>query len=102
MILTIEYIKQIIADFFSQKPVNKVWLFGSYARGDADENSDIDVLVDIELIKGIGSDYFKWNSQLAKMLNKKVDIVSLGDENIYIKPLIEKDKLVLYERNHRG
>ena len=29
--------------FFSDKPVKKVYLFGSFARGEADENSDVDL-----------------------------------------------------------
>lgn len=48
MILSKEYIKQAIADSFKDKPVSKVWLFGSYARDEADENSDVDVLIDVE------------------------------------------------------
>ncbi len=98
MILTIEYIKQIIADFFSQKPVNKLWLLCSYARSDADENSDIDVLVDIDYTKPVEWDYYTWNEQLAKKLNNKVDIVDAGWENKYIKPFIDKDKFIIYER----
>jgi uncharacterized protein len=98
MILTTEHIKHVIASFFEKKPVRKVWLFGSYARGDADENSDVDVLVDIDYIPGIASDYITWRDDLANRLNKKVDIVSAGWESKYIKPFIDKDKLIIYER----
>ena len=98
MILTQQQIKQIVSDFFSQKPVDKVWLFGSYARGEADEDSDVDVLVDIDYNKPIEWDYCTWNLQLAKILNKKVDIVDAGWENKHIKPFIDKDKMVIYER----
>ena len=96
--MTTEHIKQIVADFFKKKPVKKVWLFGSYARGEADESSDVDVLVDIEYREGIASDYILWREQLAEKLNKKVDIVSSGWESKYIKPFIDKDKFVIYER----
>jgi predicted nucleotidyltransferase len=98
MILTTEYIKQVITGFFEKKPVEKVWLFGSYARGEADENSDVDVLVDIDYIPGIASDYITWRTDLAKRLDKKVDIVSAGWENKHIKPFIDKDKFMIYER----
>jgi len=37
-----EYIDRI-KNFFNNKPVLKAYLFGSYSRGDADENSDIDI-----------------------------------------------------------
>jgi predicted nucleotidyltransferase len=98
MVLTINDIKTVVADFFKDKPVKKVWLFGSYARGDADENSDVDVLVDIDTQKKVGLGYFTWHEQLAQKLQKKVDVVSAGWENKFIKPFIEKDKMVIYEK----
>lgn len=98
MVLSVGHITQVVNDFFDAKPVKTVWLFGSYARGDADENSDVDVLVDIDYSVPIGWDYFTWNDELARQLNKKVDIVSLGWENKYIKPFIDADKKVIYER----
>ena len=98
MILTTEHIKQVISEFFSKKPIKKVWLFGSYARGDADDNSDVDVLVEIDYNALIGLDYFGWNDELADKLHKKIDIVSAGWENKHIKPFIDKDKFVIYER----
>ena len=98
MILTNEQIKKIVTDYFAQKPVRTVWLFGSYARGDADDDSDVDVLVDIDHTNPVGWDYFVWNEELAKKLNKKVDIVSAGWEHKLIKPFIDKDKMVIYER----
>ena len=98
MILTTEHIRQVIASYFDTKPVKTVWLFGSYARGDADENSDVDVLVDLDRSTSVGLDYFSWSGELAQRLNKKVDIVSAGWENKYIKPFIDKDKQIIYER----
>lgn len=35
---------QILQGYFKDKPVLKVYLFGSYARGEADEDSDVDLL----------------------------------------------------------
>lgn len=98
MVLAKEYITKVIADFFKDKPVNKVWLLGSYARGEADETSDVDVLIDIDKNKKVGLQYFLWHEQLAEILKKKVDIVSSGWENKYIKPFIDKDKFMIYEK----
>lgn len=98
MILTTEHIKQVITVFFEKKPVKKVWLFGSYARGEADDNSDVDVLVDIDHSKPVGWEYYVWRDELVALLKKKVDVVSVGWENAHIKPFIDKDKLVIYER----
>jgi predicted nucleotidyltransferase len=98
VILSNEHIKQVIASFFAEKPVKKVWLFGSYARGEADDSSDVDILVDIDYQEGIGWDYLTWRDELRARLQKKVDIISAGWESKFIKPFIDKDKLVIYER----
>ncbi len=98
MIVKTEHIKQVVKKFFENKPVKRVWLFGSYARGEASDTSDIDVLIDIEMDARIGFQYFSWNTELSEMLNKKVDIVSHGWENKFIKPFIDKDKMVIYEK----
>lgn len=98
MILTREQIENVIKVFFADKPVKKAWLFGSYARGDADEKSDVDVLVDLEKTKEGGMAYFIWPEELGLMLNKKVDVVSRKWMNRHIKPYIEKDMVIIYEK----
>ncbi len=42
--LTIQQIKDTVTDYFKDKPVEKVYLFGSYASGEAKEESDVDLL----------------------------------------------------------
>lgn len=83
--------------FFTDKPVKKVYLFGSYARGDADENSDVDLLIDWDYSKHIGSNYGIWLEEMKEILKKDVDFVSFE----FISPLIEKyineDKKLIYE-----
>ena len=98
MILSKEQIGHIVKAFFAEKPVKKVWLFGSYARGEADETSDVDVLIDIEKGAKVGLRYFLWHEELGALLNKKVDVVSHGWENKFIKPYIDKDKTLIYEK----
>jgi len=44
--LSIEEIKSYITPVVEKYPVEKVILFGSYARGDAKETSDVDLIVD--------------------------------------------------------
>jgi len=98
MILTKGQIQEAIGKYFAEKPVKRVWLFGSYARGEADENSDVDVLVDIEKGAKVGLRYFIWHEELANLLKKKVDVVSHGWENKHIKPYIDRDKTIIYEK----
>ncbi len=86
-----------IKTFFADKPVKKVYIFGSYARGDADENSDVDLLIDWDYTKEIGWEYAGWWEEIKELLQKDVDFVSIK----YISPLIEnyinKDKILIYE-----
>lgn len=48
-------------------------IFGSYARNEADEDSNIDILIDLE--KPLGFKYFELWEYLEKLLNCKVDLV---------------------------
>ena len=98
MILTKEQIQKTIAAYFAEKPVKRVWLFGSYARGDADEESDVDVLVDIEKDAKLGWDYYIWHEELAEKVQKKVDVVSYGWVNKRIWPYVQKDMQLIYEK----
>ncbi|CAN5526922.1 hypothetical protein BH23BAC1_BH23BAC1_50120 [soil metagenome] len=44
----------LISEYFRNRPVLKAYLFGSYSRGEADNNSDIDILVDLDYSQKIG------------------------------------------------
>ena len=86
-----------IQTFFADKPVKKIYLFGSYARGEATESSDVDLLIDWDYSKHIGLNYGVWLEEIQEVLKKDVDFVSVE----YISPLIEKyvneDKKLIYE-----
>lgn len=51
-------------------------IFGSFARGEQTETSDIDILVELE--RPIGLEYFELWDYLEKILNCKVDLVTLS------------------------
>ena len=73
-------------------------MFGSYARNEADEDSDVDVLVDIENDSKIGLRYLVWHEEIEQLVNKKVQIVSEGSVSDYLRPFIDADKLLLYKK----
>ncbi len=54
--------------------ISRIGIFGSYARGDAREGSDIDILV--EFCSPIGLDFVTLADELESILNRKVDLVS--------------------------
>lgn len=100
MILTQENIKQVVQDYFKDKPVNKVYLFGSYARGDADEKSDVDLIVEVDDTKKRLSLYGFLGLQidLENSLNKKVDLIESHLFFPSVKVQAEKEKIILYNR----
>lgn len=87
----------IIRQFFSTKPVLKAYLFGSYARGEADAESDVDLLVDIDY-EQFSMSFFSLPELLAEALGKKVDLLSSRGLHPIYQPFIEADKQLIYER----
>ncbi len=71
-----------------------VGIFGSYARGEENESSDIDILIDFEmnvdLLELIGME-----QELSKLLGIKVDLITLRSVNSFLKPYIESDLIRL-------
>lgn len=98
MVFSKEQIQKIIKDYFTEKPVKRVWLFGSYARGEANEESDVDVLVDIEDNKKVGLRYLAWHEEIENIVKKKVQVVSNAAVSKYIRPFIDADKVLVYEK----
>ena len=47
-VLTIDEIRSALAKICKDSSVNRIWLFGSYARNEADTDSDIDLIVDLD------------------------------------------------------
>lgn len=81
-----------IRNFFRNKPVLKAYLFGSFARKETDDNSDIDILVQLDYSKKTGLKFFKMQLDPQELLQHKVDLLSEKALLNYICPLIENDK----------
>jgi uncharacterized protein len=87
---------EIIREYFKTRPVLKAYLFGSYVRGQADTNSDIDILVDLDYSQRIGLGFVQMQLDLEKLLKKKVDLVSSNSLSKYIKPVVDNEKKLIY------
>lgn len=66
--------------------VKKAALFGSYARGDYDEKSDVDIL--IQPPEKMGISFISLKFDLEDSLEKKIDLVSYNGINKYLKSSI--------------
>jgi predicted nucleotidyltransferase len=92
--------KLMLQQFFAGKPVKKAYVFGSYARNEADKNSDMDLLVELDHSQPIGMRFFTYQPELEKLLKMKVDLVSNEGLSKHIKPIIDKEKILIYERRN--
>jgi predicted nucleotidyltransferase len=91
--------KQILQQYFAGIPVKRAYLFGSMARNEARPDSDIDILVELDHSKPIGMKFFLYQSDLEELLHKKIDLVTAEGLSRHVKPFIDKDKILIYERN---
>lgn len=73
----------------SRYPLKFIAIFGSVARGDASENSDVDILV--EFSAPVGMEIVDLVMDLEKLLNRKVDLLSNKAVSPRMRPFIEKD-----------
>jgi predicted nucleotidyltransferase len=65
-------------------------IFGSYARGEENEKSDIDILIDFDLKVNL-LQLIEIEQELSELLGIKVDLVTLLSVNASLKPYIEAD-----------
>lgn len=58
----------------SKYPVERIAIFGSFARNEQDENSNVDIM--IELNGKIGIDFFRMADEIEDYLGIKTDVAS--------------------------
>lgn len=92
-------IQKILQNYFVHHPVNKAYLFGSVARDEDRQDSDIDILVELNYAAGGGyTSFFTMQQELSALFNRNVDLVSANGLSPHIKPIIDREKKLVYER----
>ena len=89
----------IICQYFSRKPIEKAWVFGSFSRGEQRPDSDIDILMTFVPNTKMGLQFFGMIDDLEKLLNRSVDLVVEGDLLPFAAKSANRDKKLIYERN---
>lgn len=94
-VYTIDEIKSIVAPIAAIHDVDRIYLFGSYARGEATPSSDIDLRVDKGRLRGLialGALY----ADLEDGLGKKLDLLTTGSLDQKFLQHIAKEEVLIY------
>ena len=96
--LSIEEIKSYIIPVVEKYPIEKVILFGSYARGDASDTSDVDLVVESGG-KMRNSKIFTLGGDLLVALPVRVDVYDILEikESSPLYNSIREDGIIIYE-----
>jgi len=91
--LTVEEIRTKLIPLFNAEPIYKAILFGSYATGEATEDSDVDIVIDSQG-QLLNMDFFGVLHDITELLGKKVDLIELAE--------VRSDSPILSEIMERG
>ena len=97
MIYTIEEIKHIAIPIVEEYGVVRLSIFGSYARDEANEDSDLDFLIDKGELRGL-IQYCSLVQKLEEAFNCHVDLITMGVSDRDFLKRIQNEELVIYER----
>lgn len=93
-----QLMNKAIADYFKNQPIQRAWIFGSFARGEATPLSDVDILVQfdeggVSLLK-----HAAMICELENILDRPVDIVEDGTLRPRVRESVNQDRKLVYER----
>ena len=96
--MSTQMMNKAIADYFKTQPIQRAWLFGSFARGEESPLSDVDILVQfdeggVSLLK-----HAAMICELEKILGLPVEIVPEKMLRPRVRKSIDQDKKLIYER----
>jgi len=85
--------------YFKDKPILKTYVFGSIARNQETKDSDIDLLLELDTKQSVDIfDFIGWKFDLEKLYGRKVDLVTTDGMSKFIKPYIDIEKILVYEK----
>lgn len=98
--MTTQMMNKAIADYFKNQPIQRAWLFGSFARGEDTPLSDVDLLVQyseggISLLK-----HCAMINDLEELLDRPVDLIEDGTLLPFAIESANRDKKLIYERTN--
>ena len=95
-VYSVNEIKSIVEPIARAYGVESLFLFGSYAKGCADENSDVDFRIDKGDVRGIR--FAGLFTDLEEVLGKNVDLVTTASLDETFRQRIASEEILLYAR----
>ena len=92
---TLPEIQAVVSRLAKKYGAERVWLFGSYARGDMNASSDVDLRIDKGSIRGLELAGFLL--ELEDTLGLPVDLIPSGSLDESFLSSIQEDEVLLYE-----
>ena len=92
----LQEIKDIVIPIAKTYGVSKVGVFGSYARGDANENSDVDIYIEKGKLRSL-IQYFSFVNDLEHSLGCHVDVVTTNAADREFVENIMREGITIYE-----
>jgi predicted nucleotidyltransferase len=86
-----------LIDICRQNDVSMIGVFGSMARGEAKNKSDIDLIVRFSKRKSLLA-VVRLERELTEALGRKVDLLTEGAISPYLRERILKEMRVVYEK----
>jgi len=80
--------------------IKRIAIFGSFARGEASQESDVDILVEFFEPRRIPVGLLSWvrlERELSQRVGRKVDLVSFSGLRPRLRKEIEREMVVIYE-----
>ena len=94
-VLSLEDITKAVSSVCNRYPVSAAYLFGSYAKGKATKDSDVDLML-VSTVEGV--EYYELLGLLEEKLGKRVDLIRLevAIQNVKLMNEILKDGVKIY------
>lgn len=94
--LTVERIKTVVAELGRKYGIKSAYLFGSYARGEANENSDVDIIIEKGRVQSFNV-FADFRYDLVNELGTEVDLITTVGVRPKFFDFIKDDRILLYD-----